>query len=160
MSRRGLAPLFLLLAGVVLAGEPGRLEAQTPAEDLVLQEKAEPYMAFADQIVAALRAGQSGAFRASLSPTLLASTTKEELDAFVDRQVIPFFADYATPGEEQWVAPTTHPAGLTGFAFFRSFTASDGTEKPFVLYLLEEDGRLVVGNLLVGRSFQDMHPQQ
>lgn len=160
MRLRRATPLVLVLAGLMLAGGPGRLGAQSPAEDLAMQAKAERYMTFADQIVAALSTGQSGAFRASLSPTMLASTTKDELDQFVDRQVMPFFADYAMPGREQWVAPTTHPSGLTGFAFFRSFTTSDGTEKPFVLYVLEEDGRLVVGNLLVGRSFQDMHPQQ
>ena len=49
---------------------------------------------------------------------------------------------------------------MTGFAFFRSFTTKGGQERPFALYILEEDGRLVVGNLVVGRRFQDVHPQQ
>jgi hypothetical protein len=133
---------------------PVRAQGQT------MQEKAEPYIEFADQIVAALSTGQIGAFRASLSPTLIKSMSAEELNGFVDRQVAPFFSDYTAPSGRPTIAPIRHPAGLEGFAFFRSFTSRSGQEKPFALYVLEEDGRLVVGNLVVGRRFQDVQPQQ
>lgn len=156
-------PRYLLLIAGFLSATPAMpslaQESQADA-DLAMQAKAEPYIAFADQIVAALATGQGGAFRASLSPTMLKATPSEEIDAFVDRQAIPFFADYARPGAEQWIAPTSHPAGMTGFAFYRSFITTGGAEKPFALYILGEDGRLVVGNLVVGRRFQDVHPHQ
>jgi hypothetical protein len=153
-----LGPAILLLPGhdPVASAQ----EQSSAAGDLAMQARAEPYIAFADQILAAVTTRQSGALRASLSPSTLSEWSGEDVDLFVDKIVMPFFADYATPVAEQWIAPTTHPAGFTGFAFYRSFTATDGRTKPYVLYVLEEDGRMVVGNLLVGKTFQDMHPQQ
>lgn len=154
----GLCPVILLLSGpprVALAQEQN-----AAAVDPAVQAAAEPYIAFADQILAAVTSGQSGALRASLSPSTLSAWTAEDVDLFVDKIVMPFFADYAAPVAEEWIAPTTHPAGFTGFAFYRSFTTTDGRTKPYVLYVLEEDGRMVVGNLLVGKTFKEMHPQQ
>lgn len=157
--------LFAALSPVapLLSGHAGGALAQmqtAQADDLAMQARAQPYIAFADQILAAVTTGQSGALRASLSPSTLSSWSAEDVDLFVDAIVMPFFADYSTPVAEQWIAPTTHPAGFTGFAFYRSFTATNGRTKPYVLYVLEEEGRMVVGNLLVGKTFQDMHPQQ
>lgn len=154
--------LLLLVAGLLLATPvvPSQAQEGSADADLAMRARAQPYVAFADQIIAALAMGQSGAFRASLSPTMLDAMPPEDIDAFVDRQVVSFFADYAGPGAEQWIAPTRHPAGMTGFAFYRSFATTGGAEKPFALYILDEGGRLVVGNLVVGRRFQDAHPQQ
>lgn len=151
-----LVPAILVMPG---HGPAVPAQAQSAAVDPAMQKAAEPYIAFADQILAAVTTGQSGALRASLSPATLAAWTAEDVDLFVDKIVMPFFADYAAPVAEQWIAPTSHPAGFTGFAFYRSFTATDGRTKPYVLYVLEEDGRMVVGNILVGKTFQDMHPQ-
>lgn len=135
-------------------------EQLAQADELAMQAQAAPFLDFADQILAAVTAGQSGALRASLSPTTLAGWQAGDVDVFVDQIVMPYFADYDQPVNEQWVAPTTSPAGFTGFAFYRSFTTKSGRTKPYVLYLLDENGRMVVGNLLVGKTFQDMHPQQ
>jgi len=154
----GLCPAILLLPGharVALAQEQS-----VAAVDPAMQEAAKPYIAFADQILAAVTTDQSGALRASLSPSTLSAWSAEDVDLFVDKIVMPFFADYAAPVDEQWIAPTTHPAGFAGFAFYRSFTTKDGRTKSYVLYVLEEDGRMVVGNLLVGKTFEEMHPQQ
>lgn len=151
-----------LWAGAALATAPlpARADDQTSAvDDPALRERAKPYMDFADQILAAITTGQTGALRASLSPSTLASWRPGDVDLFVHEIVAPYFADYASPVNEQWVAPTAAPAGFTGFAFYRSFTATDGRTKPYVLYVLDEDGRMVVGNILVGRTFQDMNPQ-
>ena len=158
----GMKLLSRVLFITALAAWPAAAAAQQGpyVADPAMQEKAQPYIAFADQIVAALSTGQSGAFRASLSPTFIKSTSAEELNAFVDRQVVPFFSDYVAPSGRPTIAPIRHPQGLEGFAFFRSFTTKDGQEKPFALYVLEEDGRLVVGNLVLGRRFQDVQPQQ
>lgn len=153
----------LLLLSVLLSpvARPATLLAQEgTAPEAAMQEKARPYIEFADQIVAALSAGQVGAFQASLSPTLVKSMSPEELNGFVDNEVAPFFASYGAAGEEQTIAPIRHPKGMPGFAFFRSFTTKNGQERPFALYILEEDGRLVVGNIVLGRRFEDVRPQQ
>lgn len=157
--------VFMKLLPIVLLAAPAFApaladEVPSPAEDVEMHERAQPFIAFADQIEEALATGESGAFRASLSPTTLATWSKDDVNIFVDQIVMPFFADFADPVAEQWIAPTTHPAGFTGFAFYRSFTTADGRTMPFVIYILDEGGRLVVGNLLVGKTFQDMHPQQ
>lgn len=159
MQLSRLLALLVLLSPVV---QPASLAAQesAAAPDPAMQEKARPYIEFADQIVAALSTGQAGAFQASLSPTLIRSMSAEELNGFVDDEVVPFFASYGAAGEQQTIAPIRHPKGMPGFAFFRSFTTKNGQERPFALYILEEDGRLVVGNIVLGRRFEDVRPQQ
>jgi hypothetical protein len=152
--------ILCCLAPLLLALPAAAQDGTTAGEGLAMQADSRTYAAFADRVLALLVAGDGEGFRALISPTVLANATPEQIDGYIEGQVLPFFADFASPGREQTITDTTHPAGFTGFAFYRSFTAADGSTKPFVLYVLDEGGRLVVGNLLVGRTFQDLHPQQ
>lgn len=154
---------LFLLCGLLALAAPIPVRAQdepSAANDVAMQAEAKPYAAFADRVVEMLVAGDGKGFRELLSPTGMAAATPEQVDAFVDGQVLPFFADYGAPGPGTTITRTKHPAGFTGFAFYTSFTATGGQAKPFVLYVVEEGGKLVVGNLLVGKTFQDLHPQQ
>jgi hypothetical protein len=159
MTRRSL----ILRCGLLAAALPFPAWAQdepTAQDDLATQAEARPYAAFADRVVQMLVAGDGKGFRELLSPTGMAAATPEQVDGFVNGQVLPFFADYGAPGPSTTITRTKHPAGFTGFAFYTSFTSTGGQAKPFVLYVVEEAGKLVVGNLLVGKTFQDLHPPQ
>lgn len=148
---------LVLLCGLLVAALPLPARAQ---DEVATEAEARPYIQFVDQVVEILVAGDGKGFRDLLSPTGMAAATPEQVDAFVNGQVLPFFADFGAPGPNVSIRRTKNPAGLTGLAFYTSFTSTGGQDKPFVMYVVEEGGRLVVGNLLVGKTFQDLHPPQ
>jgi hypothetical protein len=45
---------------------------------------------------------------------------------------------------------------VKGIGFARSFTAQDGTDRFFVIFVLKEDGKLTIGNLLLNKTFADV----
>jgi hypothetical protein len=153
---------LVLACGLLALAAPFPAWAQdepTAQDDVATEAEARPYIEFVDQVIEMLVAGDGKSFRELLSPTGMAAATPEQVDAFVDGQVLPFFADFGAPGPNVSIRRTRNPAGLTGLAFYTGFTSTSGQDKPFVVYVVEEGGRLVVGNLLVGKTFRDLHPQ-
>lgn len=159
MTLRSLILLCGLLA-MALPRPAGAQDAPTAEDDLAMRTEAQPYALFADQVVETLVAGDGTGFRGLLSPSGVAAAAPGRIDAFVDGEVLPFFSDYGAPGPSVDVRRVKDPTGLTGFAFYTSFTSTSGQTKPFALFVVEEGGRLVVGSLLVNRTLQDLHPPQ
>ncbi len=151
---------LIVLIGIAAALPAAAQNQPTPEQALALQQEAAPFVQFAQRVESVLVQGDGKAFRAMLSPTGLAAASKEQIDAFVDGQVLPSFKGYTAATPNTTITRTKHPAGYVGFAFYRSFTTADGQTKPFVLYVVNEKGKLVIGNLLVGKTYQDLHPQQ
>lgn len=154
---------LVLLCGMLAVALPVPARAQdapVAEDDVAMRTEAKPYALFADQVVERLVAGDGNGFRALLSPTGVAAAPPGRIDTFVDGEALPFFADYGAPGPNVNLRRIKDPKGLTGFAFYTSFTSTGGQTKPFVLFVVEEGGRLVVGSLLVGKTFEDLHPPQ
>jgi hypothetical protein len=85
---------------------------------------------------------------------------KEALERFLRGQVIPFFADYASTETDTTITPTQLPnGGPSGFALYKRMRTKAGASKPLILYVLRDDGRMVVGNVLLGKTYRDMHPE-
>lgn len=153
---------LLLACGLVVAAlsVPAWAQDEPAVDAQALQAEIKPYVEFADRVVKTLVAGDGQGFRSLLSPTGVSAATPAQIDDFVDGQVLPFFADYGAPGPDMSIRRTKNSAGLAGLAFYTSFTSTGGQAKPFVMYVVEEGGKLVLGNLLVGKTYQDLHPQQ
>jgi hypothetical protein len=151
---------LIVLIGIVVAVPATAQTQPTPEQALALQQEAAPFVQFAQRVESVLVQGDGEAFRSMLSPTGLAAASKEQVDAFVNDQVLPFFKGYQAAVPNTTITRTKHPSGYLGFAFYRAFTTTDGQTRPFVLYIVNEDGKLVIGNLLVGKTYQDLHPQQ
>jgi hypothetical protein len=55
------------------------------------------------------------------------------------------------------VTNTTDAFGSTGFAFYMYMLPAAGDRRPFVIYVVEENGRPVVGNILVDHLVEGRH---
>jgi hypothetical protein len=79
------------------------------------------------------------------------------MEASLKNQILPFFADYQRAGKTINLSETQDVFGNTGFAVYKTLIAKDGREKPFILYIVSEKNRLVVANILVNKTYQEMN---
>lgn len=117
------------------------------------------YGAFADKAVDALVKGDAMAFKAMLSPGTIRMEQRGAgaIDLIINERFIPFFQGYVKPHLVDQPFPTYRRIdGMKGVGFARSFYLSDGSERFYVIFILKEAGKLVVGNLLLDKKLTDV----
>jgi len=118
------------------------------------------YESLFEQAVEALINDEPDRFKSMLSESLIKRTEAQYGAGFVDKIIkerfIPFFYDFERIDPNVTVTKTSDADGNEGMAFFRTFIAEDQNQKPFVVYVVNNNGRLVVGNVVVGKTFRDL----
>jgi hypothetical protein len=126
-------------------------------------QAAKAYAAVADSAVACLVRNDLSSFKKRLSPRMLERLGFAPMEASLKDRILPFFADYRGAGKTIAISQTQDIFGQTGFAVYKTLVAKDGTEKPFIVYVVSEKNRLVIANILVNKTYQEMnqgrHPQ-
>jgi len=120
---------------------------------------AQEYGAFANRAVEALVKGDGKAFRAMLSPGTIRMEQrgKGAIDTIINERFVPFFDGFAKPHLVDQPFPTYRRIdGVKGVGFARSFYVSDGSERFYVIFILREDEKLTVGNLLLDKKLADV----
>ncbi len=145
--------------------EPGNLNDPIRERQLEINEadrlgaRSDRYSKIFDLALNALVRGDAATFRSLLSSTTVVEESRGPgaIDAVISAAFIPFFADFSALTEEISTAPTYDRSGATGIAIARSFKATSGEEKRFVIYLIDDKrrvelGGVVVGNLLINKG--------
>jgi hypothetical protein len=132
-------------------------QQNTVEADIARAAQSEPYRSLMSAAVDALARGDAVTFKGLLSPNFMAVLDEATIDAVVQSQLLPFFSDFAEPGRTTYITDAQDQFGSEGFAFYTSIITAGGEERPFVIYIVEENGRLVVANLLVNTTFEDTH---
>lgn len=141
----------LPLPTVVVADS--RMYAVISEEDR-LGARSDEYSRVFDQAVSALVDGNSALFRTLLTTATISSETRGPgaIDHIIKDRFIPFFKDFDALTEKIATAPAYDPQGHTGLALARSFRTTDGEVKSFVIYLIEEQKEIKIGNLLLNAT--------
>jgi hypothetical protein len=153
-------PLLWILAAVLLSAQAPAAAQATPsvAADLQMAQDAEPFRRAADAFVASALAGDAARTQALLSPALVSRTGDAAIRRALDTQILPFFARGKAPGRSVTVARTTDAAGQQGFAFYMWLQPPDASaQRPFTVYVVEEQGRLTVANVVPDRRVEGRH---
>jgi hypothetical protein len=145
-----IAVVSMLIASIAQAQGPSR-------EELDMVARSPEYRVVAEQFVTAAAARDSTKLEKMLSPAITARTGKEGVQKFLNGQIVPFFADYKEIGRSVTTTNTTDASGNAGFAYYMYSVPKSGQPKPFVIYVLEENGQKVVGNILVNRFVEGRH---
>lgn len=160
----GLATSLALCASLLLAGITGvtpahaQSSAADVAADLRMAQDAAPMRATADAFVARAMAGERDAALAMLSPALVSRIGNDTAVRVLDAQILPFFQRGRQVGRSTTVTRTTDAAGSSGFAFYQWLEPQDGgAARPFALYVVREQGRLVVANIVPDRLVEGRH---
>jgi|GEM_PF-1968738 len=155
---------FLLarVCAVMLSIQPLLVAAQTtpPKDSGDYQSRSDQYSVLVQQAVDALVKSDAVRFRKLLSPSLIKRTESAmgagAIQTIIEQRFIPFFSDFYELNESVETIPTNDNEGHKGLALFRSFRTEDGEDRPFAIYILNEDGGLVVGNLLLNKLLYDV----
>lgn len=130
--------------------------------------RADEYSAIVDTAIKALVSGDGAKFRALLSP----GTVRREqrgpaaIETIINERYIPFFKGFKRFSSNVNTLATRDIDGHRGLALCRSFyvdvpvetngVGSKEEERFFVIYVLDEDGTLTIGNLLLNTKMSDL----
>jgi hypothetical protein len=132
--------------------------AEASATDyLTMQAEAQPYEALADWAVERLRAGDAKAVMDRFSPNFMQHLGRPAVERAFREQMLPFFKGGAGTGDPVTITKTHDGFGSQGFAFYFDLNGA-GKGKPFVLYVVNEKGNLVVANIVLNKTYADLHP--
>jgi hypothetical protein len=142
--------------------QPPIVAAQTAAPKGAgeYRSRSDEYSVLVRQAVDALVKDDAASFRKLLSPSLIKRTESAmgtgAIQTIIEQRFIPFFSDFYELNESVETIPTSDREGHKGLALFRSFRTEDGEDRPFAIYVLHEDGALVIGNLLLNKLLYDV----
>jgi hypothetical protein len=150
--------MLALFAGAVPVAPAQAQSTAEVASDLRMAQEAAPMRAAAEAFVARAMAGERDAALAMLSPTLVARMGPDTVARVLDAQILPFFQRGRQVGRSTTVTRTTDATGSSGFAFYQWLEPRDGgAARPFTLYVVREQGRLVVANIVPDRLVEGRH---
>ena len=125
--------------------------------DLRMMEASARFRTTAEHFSNTARTGSAEALSALISPSMIDYAGVEGVLAILEGQVIPFFQS----GDDAWqrttITFTTDGFGHEGFAFYGFLHGADGAERPFVLYVVEEEEQAVIANVLVDHFVEGRH---
>ena len=158
-------PLLWALATAFLeTSTPAAAQSYSPnstaavAADLRMAQDAEPFRRAADAFVATAMAGDTAQTLALLSPTLVARSGEAAIQRALYTQILPFFSRGKAPGRSVTVTRTTDAAGQQGYAFYMWLQPADAAaQRPFTVYVVEEQGRPMVANIVPDRLVEGRH---
>lgn len=127
--------------------------------DLQMMAESEPFRQAADAFIAHAIAGDAAASRAMLSPSLVARSGDAAIGRALQAQILPFFAQGGATGRSVTVTRTSDVGGQQGFAFYMWLAPRDAgaLARPFTVYLVREQGRIVVANIVPDRLIEGRH---
>ena len=158
MTQPSLAALCLLAAALLQVPSLASAQATPVAADLRMAQDAAPFRRTADAFVASALAGDAARTQSMLSPALVARSGEQAIRRALDTQILPFFARGKAPGKSVTVTRTTDAAGQQGFAFYMWLRGTDtSTQRPFTVYVVEEEGRFTVANVVPDRLVEGRH---
>jgi hypothetical protein len=159
MSKLPHTALCLLAAALLqLPALAAAQAAPSVAADLQMAQDAQPFRRTADAFVASALAGDAARTQAMLSSALVARSGEAAIRRALDTQILPFFAQGKAPGKSVTVTRTTDAAGQQGFAFYMWLQGADAaSQRPFTVYVVEEQGRHAVANVVPDRLVEGRH---
>ena len=141
------------------AARPTTATQETPMQaELEMMRREEAFRGTVDALVAAAASGDAARVEGMISPKMRAQAGAEAVARVVKNQFVPFFVAHPEAVGPRTITETTDQFGNRGFAYYLYATPRGGGERrPFVVYVVEEGGRPVVGNLLVDHHVEGRH---
>jgi hypothetical protein len=151
--------LLRLLAAAMLASPALAARAATPtvADDLQMAAASAPFRQTADLFVTRALAGDLAGTQALLSRQLVERSGEPTVRRSLQEHILPFFQRGRAAGRSVTITHTTDGAGQRGFAFYMWLQQANTDARPFTVYVVQEQGRLVVANIVPDRLVEGRH---
>ena len=150
---KAIAVLFLFLPIIVHSNDVE--DIKQGAKFLNTRAK---YQEVMNEFVALAARGDVEAMVAMLTPTVKTNSDPMKLRAYYIDQIIPFFKDHQKIHKVSTVARAFDKHGHYGWTYYTYSISNDGKTRPFAIQMLEENGKLGVGIIIVNRCFKQFQP--
>jgi len=127
---------------------------QGPASPGVDLPEQESFRQVAEEFIAAGAAGDIPKMIGMISPDMVTRTGREAAERYLADNVVPFFAQFKETGRSTTI---TRTAGMPGFVFYMYAVSKADQLRPFVIYVVEENGAKVVVNILTDNFVEGRH---
>jgi len=114
----------------------------------------ESFRQVAEEFIAAAAAGEMAKMTRMISPDMVRRTGREGVERYLADNVLPFFAQFKETGRSTSI---TRTAGVPGFVFYMYMVSKTDQLRPFVIYVIEENGAKVVVNILPDKFVEGRH---
>jgi len=114
----------------------------------------ESFRQVAEEFIAAAAAGNMAKMMRMISPDMVRRTGREGVERYLADNVLPFFAQFKETGRSTSI---TRTAGVPGFVFYMYMVSKTDQLRPFVIYVIEENGAKVVVNILPDKFVEGRH---
>jgi hypothetical protein len=151
--------ISLLMAAGLLATAPTPAHAAgSVTQDLQMAADSAPFRETADEFVTRSMAGDVAGMQQLLSRQLVGRIGDDAARKVLQAQIAPFFQRGRQPGGAVTVTKTTDASGQPGFAFYMWMQYAEApTARPFAVYVVKEQGRLVVANIVPDKLVEGRH---
>lgn len=154
------ASLLMSVVSTTLTGCADQPAPEQTKRDIDFMNKAlhdrPAYEAVANQFIAYAQAGNADAMATLLSAGEKRHTGLAEINAFSRQQIIPFFQSHPTCSVIT-VAGATDGFGNSGYSYYGFATNASGERAPYAIYVVNEDGKLVIGSAMVNHYVKGRH---
>jgi hypothetical protein len=158
MIRHNLNASLLLAATLIAAPAPAVYAAgSSVSEDIRMAADSVPFRKAADEFVARSMAGDVVGTHSMLSRQLVDRSGDAATRQALQAQILPFFQRGREPGRSVTTTRTTDASGQQGFAFYMWMQYADAPARPFTVYVVQEQGRPVVANIVPDRLVEGRH---
>jgi hypothetical protein len=114
----------------------------------------ESFHQVAEEFIAAAAAGDIAKMTRMISPDMVTRTGREAVERYLTDNVLPFFAQFKETGRSTTI---TRTADMPGFVFYMYMVSKADQLRPFVIFVIEENGAKVVANILVDKFVEGRH---
>ncbi|MBD0255663.1 MAG: hypothetical protein ICV83_08075 [Cytophagales bacterium] len=119
---------------------------------LHMEAGAGPYRELAESLVDTLIRGHVSIVLRHFSPNFRDHLGLDTVEWVFNQQMLPFFAGATGLGNSCTTTYTHDAFGSQGYAFYFTLNSPDG-EKPFVMYMVRESGRIVLANVVLDKVY-------
>jgi hypothetical protein len=115
----------------------------------------ESFRQVAEEFIAAAAAGDMAKMTRMISPEIVTRTGgREAVERYLADNVLPFFAQFKETGRSTTI---TRTADMPGFVFYMYIVSKADQLRPFVIFVIEENGAKVVANILPDKFVEGRH---
>jgi hypothetical protein len=114
----------------------------------------ESFRRVAEEFITTAAAGDIAKMTRMISPDMVTRTGREAVERYLADNVLPFFEQFKETGRSTTI---TRTADMPGFVFYMYMVSKADQLRPFVIFVIEENGAKVVANILLDQFVEGRH---
>ncbi len=133
--------------------------AESPEKYIQMIELSTPFRKVAEEFIYLAQKSDKSALKELITVGVKKQSGDTVLEEFLSTKIIPFFKESKSIDKSFTTTYTTDSFGNKGFAFYMYLPpkAPNVSRSPFVIYVVKENGRFAIANVLVNSFVKNRH---